>query len=64
MKHVMEIQTIVSLSGRNIIKEELKMNNTVEALKNRIHKLQERDPVMNMRLINKLKRRLRAIESK
>lgn len=40
------------------------MYNTIEALKMRIHKLQMRDPVGNMRLINKLKRRVRAIESK
>lgn len=40
------------------------MNNTVEALKNRIHKLQQRDAVANINIINKLKRRLRAIESK
>ena len=38
------------------------MNNTVEALKNRIHKLQQRNPIENVRLVNKLKRRLRAIE--
>ncbi len=38
------------------------MNNTIEALKVRIHKLQNRDPIGNMRLINKLKRRVRAME--
>ena len=40
------------------------MNNTIEALKIRIQLLQNRDPVGNMRIINKLKRRVRAIESK
>ena len=38
------------------------MYNTIEALKVRINKLQNRDPVGNMRLINKLKRRVRALE--
>jgi hypothetical protein len=38
------------------------MYNTIEALKVRIHNLQMRDPVGNMRIINKLKRRLRALE--
>lgn len=38
------------------------MNNTIEALQVRIHKLQERDPVSNVNIINKLKRRLRAME--
>ena len=40
------------------------MYNTIEALKIRIHMLQNRDPVTNMRIINKLKRRVRAMESK
>lgn len=40
------------------------MNNTIEALKIRIHQLQERDPVTNANLINKLKRRVRALENK
>ena len=40
------------------------MNNTIEALKVRIHNLQMKDPVMNARIINKLKRRVRAMESK
>ena len=39
------------------------MNNTIEALKIRIQLLQNRDPVGNMRLINKLKRRVRALEN-
>lgn len=38
--------------------------NTIEALKIRIHSLQQRDPVGNLRIINKLKRRVRAIENK
>lgn len=38
------------------------MNNTIEALQVRIHKLQERDAVSNVNIINKLKRRLRAME--
>lgn len=40
------------------------MFNTIEALKVRIHKLQERDPVVNANLINKLKRRVRSLENK
>lgn len=40
------------------------MYNTIDALKNRIQLLQNRDPVGNMRIINKLKRRVRAMESK
>lgn len=40
------------------------MNNTIDALKIRIHMLQNRDPIGNMRIINKLKRRVRAMESK
>lgn len=35
----------------------------VERLKIRIHKLQEKDPVSNARIINKLKRRIRAAEN-
>lgn len=38
------------------------MKNTVEALKVRIHQLQQRDPVVNANIINKLKRRVRALE--
>lgn len=38
--------------------------NTIDALKIRISMLQNRDPVGNMRIINKLKRRVRAMESK
>lgn len=40
------------------------MYNTVDALKIRIHNLQMRDPVGNMRIINKLKRRVRTMENK
>ena len=40
------------------------MYNTIDALKIRIHSLQMRDPVGNARIINKLKRRVRAIENK
>lgn len=36
----------------------------INALNVRIHTLQMRDPVGNMRIINKLKRRVRAMESK
>lgn len=40
------------------------MFNTIDALKVRMHNLQMRDPVGNMRIINKLKRKIRAMESK
>ena len=36
--------------------------NTVTAIKNRIHLLEMRDPVVNKRIINKLNRRLRKLE--
>lgn len=36
----------------------------INALKIRIHKLQQRDPVVNANIIAKLKRRVRAMESK
>ena len=39
------------------------MKNTVEALKVRIHQLQQRDPVGNQNLIAKLQRRVRALEN-
>ena len=38
------------------------MYNTIEELKIRMHKLQMKDPVGNMRIVNKLKRRVRALE--
>lgn len=40
------------------------MYNTIDALKVRINMLQNRDPVGNARIINKLKRRVRVMESK
>ena len=39
------------------------MNNHILALENRIQLLQNRDPVGNLRIVNKLKRRLRAIQN-
>lgn len=36
--------------------------NTIDALKVRIHNLQMKDPVGNMRIINKLKRKIRSLE--
>jgi hypothetical protein len=39
------------------------MYNTIDALKVRIHNLQQRDPVTNARIIAKLKRRIRAMEN-
>ena len=38
------------------------MNNTITAIKNRIHLLEMRDPVVNHNIINKLKRKLRKLE--
>lgn len=35
---------------------------TIDVLKTRILKLQRKDPVMNTRLINKLQRKVRALE--
>lgn len=40
------------------------MEKTIEVLKNRINLLQERDPIGNQRIINKLKRRVRSMENK
>lgn len=40
------------------------MKHTVTNLENRIHKLQQRDPVGNAKLIAKLKRKIRMIENK
>lgn len=40
------------------------MFNTVDALKIRIHQLQQRDPVGNAKIIRKLQRRVRTMESK
>ena len=39
------------------------MYNTIDTLKIRIHTLQMKDPVGNMRIINKLKRKVRAMEN-
>ena len=39
------------------------MYNTIDALKVRIHNLQQRDPVMNAKIIAKLKRKIRALEN-
>ena len=39
------------------------MNTTITSIKNRIHILEMRDPVVNANIINKLKRRLRKLES-
>ena len=39
------------------------MNNQILALENRIQLLQGRDPVGNMRIVNKLKRRLRTLQN-
>ena len=38
------------------------MMNTVLAIKNRIHILEMRDPVVNHNIIQKLKRKLRSLE--
>ena len=37
--------------------------NTITSIKNRIHVLEMRDPVVNRNIINKLKRRLRKLET-
>ena len=39
------------------------MNNTIDALKIRIHVLKQRDPVGNAAIINKLQRRVRKLET-
>lgn len=38
------------------------MRASIEALKARMHKLQQRDPVGNGKIIRKLQRRIRAME--
>lgn len=38
------------------------MNNNVEAIKNRIHLLTVRNPVVNKNIVNKLRRKLRKLE--
>jgi hypothetical protein len=45
------------------ISEGFTMTQTIESLKVRIHKLEQRDPVSNQKIINKLKRKIRALES-
>ncbi len=40
------------------------MTSSIDALKVRIHTLQQRDAVGNAKLINKLKRKVRALEAK
>lgn len=40
------------------------MYNTIDALKVRINKLQNKNPIGNARIINKLKRRVRVMEGK
>lgn len=39
------------------------MFNTIDALKVRMHKLQQRDPVGNDKIIRKIRRRIRALEN-
>ena len=39
------------------------MKSTANDLQIRIHKLHQKDPVMNANIINKLKRRLRAMQN-
>ena len=50
--------------GQDIFKEDIKMTNTIEALKIRIHKLQQKDVVGNAHIISKLQRKIRALETK
>lgn len=40
------------------------MTNTIEALKIRIHMLEQKDVVGNNKIISKLRRRVRALENK
>jgi prefoldin subunit 5 len=40
------------------------MTRTIEYLQNRIHKLTEKDFMMNKNIINKLQRQIRALEKK
>ena len=40
------------------------MARTIESLQNRIHLLQQRDPVVNAKIIKKLQRQIRAMENK
>lgn len=38
------------------------MTRTIESMRNRIHKLEQKDVVGNAKIINKLKRKIRALE--
>ena len=40
------------------------MKRTIEELKIRIHKLEQRDPVINKNIVNKLKRRITSLQLK
>ena len=40
------------------------MTRTIEALKVRVHKLEQKDAAINKRIINKLVRQIRALEKK
>lgn len=40
------------------------MNNSIESMRIRIHMLEQRDVVRNSKIISKLKRRIRNMESK
>lgn len=40
------------------------MTRTIEYFENRVHKLTERDFMMNKNIINKLQRQIRALEKK
>lgn len=39
------------------------MNRTIEYFKVRLHKLEQRDPVVNRNIINKLRRKIRTMEA-
>lgn len=39
------------------------MTRTIEYFKVRVHKLEQRDPVVNRSIINKLKRKIRTMET-
>ena len=39
------------------------MNRTIEYYKVRVHKLEQRDPVVNRNIINKLRRKIRTMET-
>ena len=60
---MLQVQVLFGAPNLKITKDGNNMYNTIDALKNRIQLLQNRDPVTNMRIINKLKRRIRALEN-